>query len=131
MFRPGFPWPGIFESLPRQFEPFRTEPAFDTANSTFCIWRSVSDTSWHCGVSTFPEGGDPDGSERLLSILDGEPSRYAEFASWYYEVEFPLASVAAIYQHQPLTSDLIRTLNGAATLEAIERDLLEIGYPVG
>ena len=130
MFRPGSPWPGIFDSLPPQFESFRTEPAFDTTNSTFCIWRAASDAGWSCGVSSFPEGDDPDGSERLLSILDGVPRSYSEFASWYYEIELPLASVEAIYRHQPLTNGLLATLNPATTLATLGQDLIEIGYPL-
>jgi len=121
---------GIFESLPRQFESFQAEPAFDTANSTFCIWRAASDASWSCGVSSFPDGEDPDGSERLLSILDGIPQNYSAFASWYYEVDIPLASIEAVYRHEPLTAGLLATLNPAVTLATLEQDLTRIGYTV-
>src|SRR5262245_49946339 len=38
-FQHSSPWPGVFDSLPAEFHAsFLNEPAFDTANSTFCIW---------------------------------------------------------------------------------------------
>ncbi len=74
IFRPDSPWPGIFDGLPREFHAnFLHEPAFDTANSTFCVWRRTTDDRWHRGPVHLPPGDDPDGSEELLSILAGEP----------------------------------------------------------
>ena len=130
MYRPGAPWPGIFDSLPPQFDDFRAEPAFDTANSTFCIWRPYADTRWSSGVSSFPPGPDPDGSEHLLSILDGVPVRYVEFAADYYEADVTRNSVEAVYLHRPLTPELVSSLNPEASLAQLEPDLQEIGYPL-
>ena len=68
-FRRILPWPGIFDSLPREFHAnFLKEPAFDTANSTFCIWRRASDDAWSCGAVQLPPGEDPDGSAWLLEM---------------------------------------------------------------
>jgi hypothetical protein len=54
-FRPDSPWPGIFDSLPTEFHrSFLNQPAFDTANSTFCVWRSVNDNKWSCGTVKLP-----------------------------------------------------------------------------
>ena len=103
MFRFGQPWPGIFDELPREFhDNFLREPAFDTSNSTFCIWRRSAGTSWAHGTIQFPagndpdgsegllqilSGNDPDGSEGLLQILSGNPETYANFARDYYEID--------------------------------------------
>ncbi|MDQ3747678.1 MAG: hypothetical protein M3367_01495, partial [Acidobacteriota bacterium] len=85
----------------------KLEPAFSIEATTFCIWRKYSDSSWQVGdivypeendprtIETikalqhnidvvFPELNDPDGSEDLLSILDGEPSSYRSFATYYF-----------------------------------------------
>src|SRR5262245_24740376 len=35
MFRPGDPWPGLYAQLPVTLAELRSEPAFDTQNSTF------------------------------------------------------------------------------------------------
>src|SRR5215475_14027541 len=68
IFRPGTPWPGIFESLPAEFhDNLLREPAFTTEDSTFCIWRRSTDAQWSCGPVQLPLVHDPDGSEALLS----------------------------------------------------------------
>jgi len=86
MFRPDSPWPGIFDSLPQEFHAkFLQEPAFDTANSTFCVWRRAMDRAWSSGPVHFPSGDDPDGSAWLLSIFAGAPEQYVQFAADYYE----------------------------------------------
>jgi len=130
MFRPGSPWPGIFESLPGEFhENFLREPAFDCANSTFCVWRQAADERWSCGSAQQSVGDDPDGSGELLSILAGEPTEYSEFAAGYYERQIAHADVAALYSHQPLTRALVRRINPDVDLESLAGDIEEIGYP--
>ena len=130
IFRPGTPWPGIFESLPAEFhDNLLREPAFTTEDSTFCIWRRSTDAQWSCGPVDLPFVRDPDGSEALLSILSGQLQHYVEFARDYYEVEIAPADVAAVYRHDPLTNALVRRLNPGVDLESLAADMNEIGYP--
>ncbi len=103
IFRPGAPWPGIFEKLPVEL--------------------------WSCGPVELPSVHDPDGSEALLSILAGQFQHYVEFACDYYEVEIDPVDVAAVYRHDPLTSALVRRLNPRVDLDSLEADMKEIGYP--
>lgn len=129
-FRDGSPLPGIFESLPIEFrDDFLKEPAFDAANSSFCIWRRSTDERWTTGALQLPEGSDPDGSQELLSILDGNPQAYVAFAAEYYERVIDVADVAAIYTHEALTDSLIRRINPDVDLESLAEDMAEIGYP--
>lgn len=128
MFRPGDPWPGIF-TLPPELASFVDEPAFDTRNSTFCIWRRAGAAEWERGPVVFPTGDDPDGSARLLGILDGGPATYRAFAEEYYGAAIPLAAIQEVYRHQPLTKALVRELNPDASLEELQNDVDEIGYP--
>jgi hypothetical protein len=130
VFRPDSPWPGIFESLPGDFRAnFLDEPAFDTANSTFCVWRRTSDDRWSRGPVALPPGDDPDGSRELLSILAGDPERYSQFAAEYYGREVVPADVAAVYGHHPLTPALVRRINPDADPGLLADDADEIGYP--
>jgi len=129
-FRPDRPWPGIFDALPSEFQAnFLHEPAFDTANSTFCVWRRVTDDRWSRGPVQLPPGEYGDGSSDLLSILAGNPSQYVELASEYYERQIAIADVAAIYRHEPVTEELVRRLNPEVDLESLAKDVAEIGYP--
>lgn len=130
MFRHDRPWPGIWESLPDELAGFRAEPAFDTANSTFCIWRRDGDARWQCGdIEYVPAHDDPDGSRELLAIFDGRPETYRAWASDYYERDLPLDAVTAVYEHTPLTEELVRALAPDASLGRIRDDIDEIGYP--
>jgi hypothetical protein len=132
MFRPGQPWPGIFEDLPVEFhDNFLREPAFMTEHSTFCIWRRSIDDHWSRGSIEFPALHDPDGSEGLLSILSGDVEHYLAFARDYYEVDVEPADVAAVYHHHPLTEALIRRLNPNVGLATLVDDMGKIGYPQG
>lgn len=123
-------WPGVLDQVPSEFGDFLSEPAFSISETTFCIWRRTEDESWQTGQIQYPEDADPDGSEDLLFILDGDPETYREFAEQYYECEVDLESVISIYDHQPLTPGLVKKLNPEASLESLTSDLEQIGYPV-
>lgn len=130
MFRHSRPWPGIFDELPAEFRSLLLgEPAFDTANSTFCVWRLASAARWTRGPVQFASGADPDGSEALLEILAGRPDQYVRFASEYYEVDLDEEDVAAIYGHAKLDPELLERLNPDVSLESLADDMTEIGYP--
>ena len=124
-------WPAVLDEVPHEFQEFLTEPAFSMSDTTFCIWRRNEDPSWQVGQIEYPEEDDPDGSEDLLFILDGEPATYREFAEQYYERPIDLSAVAYIYQQKPLTSDVVEMLNAEVSRESLKSCLEEIGYPRG
>jgi hypothetical protein len=127
----GKPWAGVFDSVPDEFKGFLSEPAFSIEDTTFCIWRKYTDSSWQVGSIDYPEGDNPDGSEDLLCILDNQPSTYKEFAEEYYEREIDLSAVEQIYQHKALTPEIVAALNVDVSLGALKSDIEEIGYPNG
>ena len=129
MYRADDPWPGLFAGIPPELSGFRDEPAFDTRNSTFCIWRRTNAQAWERGPVQFPPGDDPDGSAELLQHLDGRPETYVAFAAEYYEVAIPLDIVANVYRHIPLTTEVVARLNPSVLLTDLASDLAEIGYP--
>jgi hypothetical protein len=129
MYRHEKPWPGLFSKLPPALEVLRTEPAFDTKNCSFCVWRLKDDPAWSRGDVEFAPGDDPDGSAGLLRLLDGAPQSYAGFAAEYFEVEIPIDAIAPVYAHQPMTQQLVATLNPNVSLADLEADLIEIDYP--
>ena len=69
--------------------------------------------------------------QRLLFLLDGDPATYQEFAQEYYECSIDLEAVSSIYQHQPLTAEIIKALNPEVSLESLSSDLEEIAYGRG
>jgi hypothetical protein len=123
-------WPGILEHVPQEFSDFLTEPAFKLEDTTFCIWRLITDFDWKRGPIEFPkEKHANDGSSGLLWILDGLPETYQKWAKGYFEVSVPIAVVRHVYAHKPLTTAIVQKLNPDIELEDLKEDILEIGYP--
>jgi len=123
-------WPGVLDHVPAQFAPWLAEPAFSMGNTTFCLWRTVSDQTWQHGPISFPDGGDSDGSQGLLWMLDGSPETYVHFASDYYEISLDVDLVRKVYEFNPLDSAIILKINPDADPEGVFADAAEIGYPV-
>ena len=106
------------------------EPAFNIDETTFCLWRRPGDRDWQIGPVAFPpDAPDPDGSEFLLSPLDGRPATYWTWAADYYETEIDLAAVEHVFQHRPLTTEIVERLNPNITLKVLTADIEEIAYP--
>ena len=119
----------MFDSIPSVFDSAINQPAFSIEQTSFCVWRTIGDIQWHRGNLSFPQGNDPDGSARLLEILDGSPSTYKEWAEAYYHRTISLLSVERIYAYRPLTDDVVRALNSEGSLPGLADDIAEIGYP--
>jgi hypothetical protein len=125
-------WPGIIDPVPEEFATYLQEPAFSVSDTTFCIWRRYGDAGWQRGRIEFPPNHrDPDGSEDLLSPLDGDPETYQAWAEKYYERPVSLGAVRQIYDHEPLTIELINRLKPDLSFEDLQADIDEIGYPAG
>jgi len=117
----------LAKGLPKQFDDFIYNEPIKTRKSTFCIWRTIADSEWQTGDTV-----DPDGSEDILYLLDGDPEKYVEFCEDYYEKEIPLDIVEKIYQGEPISLEMIYKLNDEIEdedIEIIKNELEEIKYP--
>ncbi|MFZ6873977.1 hypothetical protein ACO0LF_18115 [Undibacterium sp. Di27W] len=122
-------WPGVLDTVPSVFRSSLNEAAFHMQDTTFCIWCQAGDAAWSCGVIEFPEGeDDPDGSQWMLTPLDGKPETYQAFAQEYYELDVDLSAITRIFAHEPLTAELVAAFSTSRTLEDILIDAEEIGY---
>jgi len=125
----GQPRSWVFADLPEDFrKPFLDEPAFDSSNSTFCIWNHISGSQWQSGVVGLDQEID-DGSQRLLEILSGSPELYIQFSEEYYEESLPLAAVQSVYEHTPISVEIAESLNSETVTSELAIALDEIGYP--
>ena len=122
-------WPGVLDELPPEFEAVLTDPAFVAEETSFCIWRKYSDSHWQTGKIEYPDAEFVDGSEDNLFMLDGIPKTYQQWATEYYGKAVPLDAVKAVYEHKPLTQQLVSSLNPERRIEDLESDLDEIRYP--
>jgi hypothetical protein len=122
-------WPGVLDQVPPEFEAVLTDPAFVAEETSFCIWRNYTDSHWQTGKIDYPDDDDPDGSGHVLFLLDGSPDTYQQWASEYYEKTIPLDAVRQVYEHKPLTQQLVSRLNSERRIDDLESDLNEIRYP--
>ena len=122
-------WRGVLDNVPSAFAEFLSEPAFSPLDTTFCVWQMHGESTWQCGNIDYPDEKDPDGSEDLLAILDGKPKTYQIWAEKYYNQAVDLAAVKQIYEHQPLTEELITFINSKAAIENVLKEAVFIGYP--
>jgi hypothetical protein len=123
-------WPGVLDAVPEDFAACLREPAFSVEDVTFCIWRLHGDRAWRVGPVPFPaDHPDPDGSEFLLTPLDGRPERYQAWATDYYDCGVDRTAVRHVYRHGLLTADVVHLLNPELSLAELTTDINEIGYP--
>lgn len=125
----GSPWKGVIDEVPNEFKDFLDEPAFSIEETSFCIWNKSSEKKWKIGEINFPNGEDPDGSEGLLFILDGNHKTYLEWAENYYDRQINEEGIKYIFKHEPLTNELVEKLNPELRLVDLEDDAKEIDYP--
>jgi hypothetical protein len=119
----------LTEAVPAGFRTALDQPAFRFEEKTFCQWATWELGDWCAWPQQRSLGDDPDGSRRLLSILDGNPRNYQHWAEGYYERPLAAWAVDAVYAHQSLGHDLVHALNPNRALADLEDDVREIGYP--
>jgi hypothetical protein len=124
----GVPFPGMYAGIPEESAEFLKEPAFSINETTFCRWRRLEDPHWQAGHPDYPTEHDPSGAQGLLTILQGDPGFYAEWARNYYEVPVDLEAVQRVYRHEPLSAPLVHALNPGVSLADLEADIEEIAY---
>ncbi|MFT5645390.1 MAG: hypothetical protein ACI976_000060 [Aureispira sp.] len=120
----------ITKDLPKEFQAFIFGEPVASIGTTFCIWNLESDTKWISNKKELKDKNLYDGSEELLELFDGKPETFHQWAEDYYELEnLPLALVKQIYDHAPITAEIVHQLNPALDdLEQLKKDLEEIGY---
>ena len=122
--------PGVLDGVPPEFADCLNEPAFVLDETTFCIWRRYGDAAWQRGpVSLDSDDQDPDGSAGLLQYLDANPQTYRSWAQDYYERDVSPTAVQSVYAHQPLNQRSVSQLNADISLETLNAEIEEIGYP--
>lgn len=116
----------ITKGLPVSYQEFIFGEPVKTIGTTFCIWSEQD--IWKTGKLKTHENG----SDEMLSLLEGNPKDYLEFAKDYYEITLPFDVVAEIYSGEPLTIKRIESLvkegEKIANWELLKSDMKEIGF---
>lgn len=121
----------IQRQVPQAFSSFLADPAFGMDWASYCYWRGDEDAGWSKVIHPDPEFlMADDGSSEYLAILIEPASAYMEFVKWYFEIDLPLAAIQSIYEHSPLTDELLMSINAAMTIDTVREFAEEIGYPL-
>jgi len=126
-------FPGVLDDVPPEFADCLAALADEYwQDITFCIWRRHADPAWQHGRIEFPDHLDPDGSGFLLSAYDGKPETYHHWAEGYYQPHrLDLGAIRHVYEHKPLTEEVVRALNPERSLAELAEEIEGIGYPKG
>ena len=120
----------LSQNLPSIFDEFIFGEPVKSIGTTFCLW-TTEQKDWQVGEIENYE----DNSEEMLSIFDGNPQTYINWATEYFEDSYvesgiPLDTVTKIYSGQTLTKKMVLTIvEELEDWEQLEADLNEIGYP--
>ena len=66
----------------------------------------------------------------MLPMFDGIPRTYRVWATEYYGRDIPLQAIDSVYQHRPLTEQLVVALNPRQSLHRLNSEIVAIGYSV-
>ena len=120
----------LIKGIPDVFNDFILGEPVATIGTTFCIWTNENN-QWQLGnIKHFK-----DGSEEMLSIFDGNPQTYIDFAIDYFEEDYLSTenaknTVIKIYNHETLTREMVLSIvDELEDWAQLESDLEEIGYP--
>ncbi|MER2099580.1 MAG: hypothetical protein ABS977_21960 [Pseudomonas qingdaonensis] len=120
----------VQQQVPPAFAAFLNEAAFSMDWLSYCYWRSPDDAAWQkVAAPNVTTDHLDDGSVEFLALLIEPASGYVEFAQWYYEQAVPLAAVQQLYDHTPLTADLVAALNPELDFAEAVASAVETGYP--
>lgn len=108
--------------LPSEYQHFLTEPAFQLDAASRIGWFDLAGDVWKEVSNAKPT--------EVFALLTGQPNDYVHWAKEYYELDLDLSAVEAVYDHAPLTAEMIEGLQGELTLADLAADGEEIGYPL-
>ena len=114
------------KAVPEEYKSFANEPSFGWDATTFCFWCENDDSTWQ-SPPTMQE--QDTGADELLDPLVSGPKGYHRFAQKYYERKIDLGAVEQVFQHQAIDAQMVSALNSKVTIDDINEELAEIGYP--
>jgi hypothetical protein len=121
-------WPGLFDGMPRSLLPWKNAVDIEPHEVTFVMWHPPRGR-WQAGSVTLPAGDDPDGSEWLLELLNGDPASYARYTDDRLGHAVDLDAIRAVYNGS-LDARIIQRLNPRADESSILKAARKMGFPM-
>lgn len=118
----------IIDQIPMNFFDFRNEKAFDMEHITYIMWFDLN-FRWECPDVHGSNLPLQEESPYFLRFLVSGPSFYHNWAQEYYGRNLPLETIVKVFNHEPLTSTMVYSLNDNINLQNLNDDIKKIGYP--
>jgi len=129
------PFPGVLDPVPAPIRELLAQLDRDPARPvpipsvlTFCLWHPHDGDGWQVGEIAFPEHEDPDGSEFLLGPYSWDAVGYHAQLERYVGRPIPLALVEAVFDHAPLTPELVGLVEAPRELDELLEAVRSLGY---
>ncbi len=113
----------ILRDIPSEFQSVLNEPAFIIEKTNFCIWAKYDENKFNGSTDYLKT------KSSLINMVLGTWDGYRTWATDYYEREIDSTVVKDIFQYLPLNSKIISKINNSISIEDIETEISEIGYP--
>jgi len=120
----------LTRQLPIIFNQFIFGEPVKSIGTTFCLWTTEL-KNWQVGELKDVD----DNSAGMLSIFDGNPQTYVDWATDYFEGSYKetgisLETATNIYNGHTLTKEMVLSMvDELEDWEQLENDLKEIDYP--
>ena len=123
-------WKGIYKDVPKVLLDLLDDEAIEKDDVTFCIWQDKNHKVWQKGNVEIPEGCN-DGSDYMLSRIFSVED-YIDWVKSYWELgdRLCIEEIKKVYNHQPITEEMIKKLNSDKNIKETKDELMKIGYPV-
>ncbi len=100
--------PQIYDKVPNNLMELVDDEAIEKEVVTFCIW--CTENQWKTG-NVGDSKKEDDGSAYLLDKIHFKPEDYVQWAEDYYECDFDLEIISALYDGAQFTTEIISNLN--------------------
>ncbi len=113
----------VLAQISRDFSSFLSEPAFSMHQVTCCLWQRFQENDW----SVVPQEIE---KIPLLAFVGDQGDYYRTWAERYYERGLLSSDVETVFEHRPLTRDLLFSLSKEPDFQRISSEAAEIAYPI-
>lgn len=104
-----------------ELAPFLKEPSFENDVATLYFYNIGNNLNWQ----SIPFSKDIP----FLGFIKNKEKAYIDWARDYYETEIAKEPIIDIFDHQPITEEMVKALNSDCTFLDLKSELDEIGYP--
>ena len=114
----------VYAGMPNALKSLLSEDDID--NTTFCMWCLNGSSVWEQHEEPSADSDDDGGRGFLLGYVHQTAESWCDWAKYYYEMEFNVADIEAIYSGAEVTSELILRINPKCNIEEALQEIADL-----